>query len=665
MMYLFSTGDDCVGKYSEEAPYFDTNSSIAINRAGDNNTVANSGQMNIQKATSKVGSTFYGHKSRFADFGDEISDIAEAFNPVSGVSNFFENTIHGLSYNYIQRYFHKICGNSQQADYEHSHYFKFCKEYKSNGCMDYPKQPICVKAATIWYEKERVVGKCYDTFLNSISLSNRIEKDDRQQGFDKAFPLIQFCIIIFLVCGTLAFEYWHEEYSTKLNSDTVTIGDYTLRISGLPHGKKFEALNLTEIIKHAFRKEGYFLKGVNFIYNTDKYTDKKEKFWESISELYKMEYLRETSTDPFAQINTDGDLLDNSFVQESKYCIKAKKLQQEIAEMEQEFRLQDSEHMIGKAYIFFNRAEHRDHCFERYKRTGFTYKCFGFGENTDDKFYLPIMGKKKQIFFDRPKEPNDVIWEDLRYGHKRRFIRGVFSTLISFIIISMGFGLMYYLKTSQTISSADKEIEFSLKSIGMEHFLSLTISIIISLVGVVLKVAIKLLSRWQKPGSITEEQLLITKKLWKMQFINMAIVPFLISAAMLNFFDLGGLVEEIHLIFLINMILPHIMELFIDIDLYVKKWKRHRLFKFLTTGKGAIYNQKQANEIVEGVDFNISEPYSYTFSTIASALFYLPIFPLGMVYAILSLVMQYWASKVRILPHLNLTILENPCFQMP
>jgi hypothetical protein len=232
--------------------------------------------------------------------------------------------------------------------------------------------------------------------------------------------------------------------------------------------------------------------------------------------------------------------------------------------MESGFRLNKPEKMIGKAYIFFHSAKRRDHCYERYKRTGFTYKYFGFGENSDDQFYIPVVGKMRQLFFDRPKEPNDVIWEDLKLSNKRRFFRGLFSTIISFVIISLGFGMMYYLKTNQSIKAADREVVFSLKSINAEHLLTLAISVIISLVSVILKVVIKLLSRWEKPGSQTDEQLRITKKLWKMQFINMAVVPFLISASMLNFFDLGGLIEEINLIFLINMFLPHIISLFID-----------------------------------------------------------------------------------------------------
>jgi hypothetical protein len=80
-----------------------------------------------------------GHKSRFSDFSDGIVDIAQAFDPVDGVSNFFENTIHGLSHNYIQRFFGRICKNSHNADYKHSMYFAFCKKYIENGCIDEPK----------------------------------------------------------------------------------------------------------------------------------------------------------------------------------------------------------------------------------------------------------------------------------------------------------------------------------------------------------------------------------------------------------------------------------------------------------------------------------------------------------------------------------------------
>lgn len=61
----------------------------------------------------------------------------------------------------------------------------------------------------------------------------------------------------------------------------------------------------------------------------------------------------------------------------------------------------------------------------------------------------------------------------------------------------------------------------------------------------------------------------------------------------------------------------------------------------MRTGKGGIFNQKQANLATEGLDFDIYKFYSYVFSTTGSALFYLPIFPLGVVLAILSMVAVY------------------------
>lgn len=123
--------------------------------------------------------------------------------------------------------------------------------------------------------------------------------------------MIQFIIIILLIIITLGFVYWHEEYSVWLNTNTVTIGDYTLLLSGLPHGEKYNGIKLREILLKTFRMNGYYLKGINFVYNTNKYTQKKEMLWKSISSLYKMEYIKEHNTDQLTEISEKGNLLDD------------------------------------------------------------------------------------------------------------------------------------------------------------------------------------------------------------------------------------------------------------------------------------------------------------------------------------------------------------------
>jgi hypothetical protein len=172
--------------------------------------------------------------------------------------------------------------------------------------------------------------------------------------------------------------------------------------------------------------------------------------------------------------------------------------------------------------------------------------------------------------------------------------------------------------------------------------LSLMISIIIALVGVVLKLVIRLLSKFESAQSNTELHYKIARKLWKMQFINMAIVPLVISISMLNFFDIGGLQEEVRVIFIVNAIVPHAVELVLNFEWYFKMLRLWWIERFIKTGKGGIYHQKQANSASEGLDFKISEFYSYLFSTLGSALFYLPIFPVNIGIAILSFVCGYW-----------------------
>jgi len=61
--------------------------------------------------------------------------------------------------------------------------------------------------------------------------------------------------------------------------------------------------------------------------------------------------------------------------------------------METLFAKKDPSLMLGKAFICFNKAKHRDHCYKNFKRTGFIYTHFGFGENTLQQFFIPVKNR--------------------------------------------------------------------------------------------------------------------------------------------------------------------------------------------------------------------------------------------------------------------------------
>jgi len=80
--------------------------------------------------------------------------------------------------------------------------------------------------------------------------------------------------------------------------------DYSLLITDLPHGEKFTHLDLKELMINAFRRKGYFLKGINFVYKTEHYTELKQKFWASITKLYKIKYVKESQSVENSALNT-------------------------------------------------------------------------------------------------------------------------------------------------------------------------------------------------------------------------------------------------------------------------------------------------------------------------------------------------------------------------
>jgi len=113
-----------------------------------------------------------------------------------------------------------------------------------------------------------VFGKCQKIFWNRISLANRIEDADRKKDIDEAIPIVHLALVIILLMGVIFLEYWHEQYCTDINAKTISSGDYSLLFHGLPHGEEFRGVNLEKILFDEFRKKGYHLKTISFIFDT-------------------------------------------------------------------------------------------------------------------------------------------------------------------------------------------------------------------------------------------------------------------------------------------------------------------------------------------------------------------------------------------------------------
>lgn len=129
-------------------------------------------------------------------------------------------------------------------------------------------------------------------------------------------------------------------------------------------------------------------------------------------------------------------------------------------------------------------------------------------------------------------------------------------------------------------------------------------------------------------------------------FIINAIIPLIYSVSILNFFGSGGLLGTINGIFITNIWMTPIVNILGDVSWYLKIWKRNKVLKFIETGEGGPYSQKEANDIFKNNEWWVSFKYAQLIKNFAVGLFYFPLIPYSMFYTFLILIIQFNVEKV-------------------
>ena len=126
----------------------------------------------------------------------------------------------------------------------------------------------------------------------------------------------------------------------------------------------------------------------------------------------------------------------------------------------------------------------------------------------------------------------------------------------------------------------------------------------------------------------------------------MALAPLILSYSLMNFFDIGGLIEQINVIFIVNILVATMQKMVGDRFWLTRLFKVWLLNRYLDEDKGGPYNQREAHEAITAIEFDISKYYAWNYSYLGVTLFYFTIFPFGAIYCIPYYVLSYWTSKV-------------------
>lgn len=509
-MLVFHSGDDCVERAetklkTDEEKLKNVTGLFANGKSGNGGAEVGTGNKHLAIKFSDI-------------YNNQVTDL---FYPYDDVEEFLNTAITSLSSGFVTRFFLKICSwKHKDIEEINKDYREFCKIYRKEGCLEKPHDRKCQMASNMFYEKKRVVGICDLNFINQISLSNRVEKEDRTTWIDKVLPYIFTMVLCAMILGVLLFESWHEDYCRDLDNDTITRGDFALMMTGLPHGEEAEGFDVEQAINDMVSSQGFEIQEVSFVFDTEKYESVKQNFWGEVQKQYKENYKMHQSgisVNPIGVTSAERDLEGVALVDKS--VDKIYTLRDKVKEFEKRFVKKDPTLMIGKAFIMFNLTEDRDKFYERFKRVGFFYERFKYGHKTNEDLILNFNSEQRKVFVELPREPNDVIWQELKYSMTQKFIRSLFSFIVGSIIIGSGLYMVYYLKTNKTIDSIDQPVKLIGERYSAQHFNTLIMTLIISLMGVVLKVVLKLLSKFEKHGSHTNEHLSFTQKLWKVKYL--------------------------------------------------------------------------------------------------------------------------------------------------
>ena len=243
---------------------------------------------------------------------------------------------------------------------------------------------------------------------------------------------------------------------------------------------------------------------------------------------------------------------------------------------------------------------------------------------------------KMEIDVKKAAEPYEIEWENMGYTRTERNVRKFLSSLISFLLIAVTFGIIVLINWGQRIISEDEKNFLS-------YVLSLSVSIIIAVTNYLAKFALKKLTLMEKIETKTDYFQSYSLKLTVFNFVTIAIIP-----VVSNFIhgeiwgDSDVLVNNLLMIFIMNILFPPIL-FYLGPDLLLKLYKRTKSRLDLEDVKyeKSTYTQGELNEIFENPGMDICSKYSYISNAILIPLFFMSIFPVGMIFGFVGLLFTF------------------------
>ncbi|EAR89313.2 phage head-tail family protein, putative (macronuclear) [Tetrahymena thermophila SB210] len=475
--------------------------------------------------------------------------------------------------------------------------------------------------------------QCYWNWITVVSLGNKSEQKVLLQ-IQSYLNLISIFIIILLF---QKFRLKQRNIDIDCDENDVQANDYTILCSNIPKKIEYngdpEKFDYPEILKEYFQT--HLLPGkeieifqVGLCFDCDEIISYKLKL-DSLN--IEKQILILQGKDVSDLNNKILDLQQKKKAMESMYC---ERLSQEFIE----------KNFTGYAYIIFQREQDKEEVIQHYHQNSYIDQIILQQKNNTFKYY------GQEISIQQAPDPNNIHWKSLKYSRVQKLTRRVLSFVLTAILLGTSLSIIMGLNFAQNhVDDDNKHQEYS---VGVS-LISIAISICISILNPILRKIIVYLAKNQGLSTRTQVFISIAIRTALAQFLMSSILLILTQVLIVKsgniygkIFSRGGLALNINTVFLTQMVISNGMKL-IHID-YLKNYLAIKLIKKYSH-KLNLISQQQLNSLFEYPEFEIEIEYARNLETVYSVLFYAPVFPLVLIWGIMTIFLRYWIDKYNLM----------------
>ena len=323
---------------------------------------------------------------------------------------------------------------------------------------------------------------------------------------------------------------------------------------------------------------------------------------------------------------------------------KIKKYSDELDKMQKDLNDNPNNYNGGTFFIVFDTMIMRDQFYDFFPHSfgskiiwsiRYFFECVLFQKCINEKNRKKTSLKMK-IDVLAASEPYEVNWENMGFSRCERNVRFLISCLASIGLIVIAFFIIAGVNWGQRKLS-EKQKDF------WKYVLSLSVSIIIAITNAIGKTVLKKLTLMEKIEITTNYFISFSLKHTIFTFVTIALLP--VFSNFISGYGWGDsevLVNNLLMIFIMNILFPPVL-FYLGPDLALKIYQRTKARLELQDVKyeKSTYTQGQLNEMFENPEMDICAKYSYICNAILIPLFYISIFPIGMIFGFAGLLFAY------------------------